>query len=111
MRKNLKKLINSKTVPDSRTYEKREAGMVYEDTVCLKIIGPGGNTEMIKWNDVEEVHAFKRDLGSVDLICLSFKKTYKEKYYEINEGMVGYHDLLEILPHRLSGYNPDWFPA
>ena len=84
-------------------------GTVYEDTIHLKIAGPKGNTAAVKWDDIEEVHAFKRDLFTFDLICLSFKKAGREEYYEISEDMVGYHDLLEILPRRLRSFNMEWF--
>ena len=91
--------------------ENRENGIVYEDTICLKVTSPKGDIKTLKWSDIEEVYVFKRDLFAIDMICLSFKKLGKEEYYEINEDMVGYHDLLEVLPKRLCNYDPEWFSS
>lgn len=110
-RRNLKKAAKNKINDGLFPNEKPENGMVYDDIAYLKITGPKGDTKTLKWSDVEEVHAFKADLFHIDLICLSFKKSDGKEYYEINEDMVGYRDVLEILPKRLPNYDPGWFSS
>jgi len=65
----------------------------------------------LRWVEVEEVHAYKRDLFTTDLICLAFKKVGSEEYFEIHEEWEGYHDLLNLLPIRLPQFTLQWIFA
>jgi hypothetical protein len=108
-RRGLEKILKDKGKQDPRALENPEYGFLSGDTDCLRMKNDKGDSWELQWREVEEVHAFKRDLFSSDLICLAFKKTGKEEYYEIHEEMAGYHDLLEILPTRLPKFTSDWF--
>ena len=61
----------------------------------------GGNRVM-RWEVVERVEAFKRDLFSVDLICLEFTAQNGEGI-EIDEDDEPWRRLVEQLPARLEG--------
>jgi hypothetical protein len=111
VRRRVAKLLKSKIKHDPRALEKPEYGSVVGDTDCLRIRSKKGKSSELRWIEVEEVHAFKRDLFSIDLICLAFKRVGKEEYYEIHEDMVGYHDLLQVLPTRLPGFSSEWFSS
>ncbi len=70
-------------------------------------------TAHLQWDDVEKVHAFKRDLVTVDCVCLAF--TSKDGIIEIAEDTEGYSEVLERLEIHL-GVTPEWmltvmFPA
>src|SRR5207302_7569342 len=93
-RRTVKKLLKSKVKHDPRVLEKPKYGTVVGDTDCLRIRSAKGDALELRWSEVEEVHAYKRDLFSTDLICLAFKKIVSEDYYEIHEDWQGYHDLL-----------------
>ena len=110
-RRSVEKPLKSKAKHDPRALEKPEYGSVTEDTDCLRIRRGKGDSLELRWSGVEEVHAYKRDLFTTDLICLAFKRSGREEYYEIHEEMAGYHDLLEVLPSRLPGFSSEWFPA
>jgi hypothetical protein len=97
-----------KTKSDPRCLEDPQYGSVFGDTDCLRIRGRKGDSAELHWRDVEEIHAFKMDLYTTDLICLAFKKSDTNAYYEINEEMAGYHDLLEVLPNRLPKFTMAW---
>ena len=63
----------------------------------------------LEWHDVSAVLAYKRDLYSVDLICLGF--VTPEGTIEVDEEMQGWSQMLEELPSRLPGVPPvsDWW--
>src|ERR1041385_444514 len=110
-RRGVKKLLKRKAKHDPRALEKPEYGSVVGDTGCLRIRTGKGNSSELPWSEVEEVHAYKRDLFATDLICLAFKRSGKDEYYEVHEEMAGYHDLLQVLPSRLPEFSSEWFPA
>lgn len=93
---------------DPRALENPKYGILSEDGERLRVTKEVGSVEML-WTNVEEVHAFKRDLYTTDLICLAFKREGTNEYIEIHEEMAGYHDLLQALPGRLPGFRLDWF--
>lgn len=66
--------------------------------------------QVLDWDSIVDVQAFKRDLWAVDCICLEFRATDKS-VMEVNEEMAGWQELLELLPARLSGFPvfEDWF--
>ena len=103
--------MKSKVKSDPRLLENAKNGSVFGDTQGLKFRGPKGDFSELRWIDVEEVRAFKRDLLTTDLICLAFKKSGKEEHYEMNEEMVGYHDLLELIPEHLPRFNLEWLSS
>ncbi len=66
-------------------------------------------TEKFLWDSVIEVFAFKRDLFSVDLICIGFRVDTEGTFYEIDEEMSGYNDVVKFLEMPFDGINVDWF--
>ena len=57
---------------------------------------------LLAWAEVRRVTALKRDLSRVDLICLQFEGM-KGQVYEVHEEMVGWHEMITILPQHLPG--------
>jgi hypothetical protein len=110
-RRRVGKLLKTVGKTDPRALESAKHGTLLADADGLRIKRERGSSLKLQWSEVEEVHAFKRDLFTTDLICLAFKKAGKEEYYEIHEEMAGYHDLLEILPTYLPKFTSDWFYA
>src|SRR5206468_8395210 len=100
-RRTVEKLLKSTAKHDSRALENPKYGSVLGDGDYLKIKNGKGDSSELRWTDVEEVHAFKKDLFSTDLICLAFKRSGREEYYQIHEEMAGYRDLLELRPSLL----------
>lgn len=107
-RRTVEKLLKSKTQHDPRAIEDPKYGTVAGGVECLRITSGKGDASELGWSEVEQVHAYKRDLLTTDLICLAFKKSGKEEYYEIHEEMAGYHDLLEVLQSRLPRFTLEW---
>jgi hypothetical protein len=68
--------------------------------------------ESFSWDDVEKVKTFKRDLYTVDLICLYFE-CKNNKGFEINEEMEGWEELIKQLHDYLPGCKKweEWFMA
>jgi len=107
-RRSVEKILKSKTKHDPRALEDPKYGRVVGDADRLKVTRSKGDSSELRWSEVEEVHAYKRDLFTTDLICLAFKRSGKEEYYEIHEEMAGYHDLLEVLQSRLPKFSLEW---
>ncbi len=110
-RRTVEKLLKSKTRHDPRALENPRYGTVADGADCLRITRDNGDALELRWSEVEEVHAYKRDLFTTDLICLAFKKSGREEYYEIHEEMAGYHDLLDALPRHLPKFTLEWILA
>jgi|SRR2546427_48556 len=108
-RRSIEKILRRKAKHDPRALEDPKYGSVVGDVDCLRGISGKGDSSELRWSEVEEVHAYKRDLFTTDLICLAFKKCGREEYYEIHEEMAGYHDLLEGLPSHLPKFTLEWF--
>lgn len=65
----------------------------------------------VHWPSVREIRAYKRDLLTRDLICLAFRDTDADEYFEVHEEMVGF-DLLrarlaEVFPTVPAGWFGD----
>jgi hypothetical protein len=103
------KFLKSRRHQSPRTLENPEHGTVVHDVDCLRITTAKGATLELCWSEVEEVHAYKEDLFNIDRIWLAFKKLGKEEYYKIHEDMMGYHNLLNVLPGYLPEFTSDWF--
>jgi len=67
-------------------------------------------TVSIAWSDVCSATAFKRDLWSVDCICLHFGRA-DDTGVEVDEDMAGWNRLMNALPTLLPGCTPhsEWF--
>lgn len=108
-RRTLEKSLKSKTRHDPRALEDPKLGTVAWGVDYLRITSGNGDPSQLQWSEVEDVHAYKRDLFTTDLICLAFKKSGTEEYYEVHEEMAGYHDLLEVLQSCLPEFTLEWF--
>ena len=108
-RRTVEKLFKSTAPHDPRALEDPKYGTVAGGLDCLRITSGKGDASELRWSEIEEVHAYKRDLFATDLICLAFKKSATEEYYEVHEEMVGYHDLLEALQRHLPRFTLEWF--
>jgi hypothetical protein len=79
----------------------------------------GGAPARVRWDEIIEVRAFKMDLISRDLVCLSIsagKGGVASRSIQLHEEMPGWYTLLEELQANLPGCRTDWwaevaFPA
>ncbi len=102
-------LLARKDKLDPRVLENEKYGAIFCDEEFIKVTTSKNIVHLIPWRKIEEVHAFKRDLFTVDLICLALKLTDEDGYFEVHEEMHGYHDMLKVLPDRLPGYTESWY--
>lgn len=65
--------------------------------------------EQLSWDSVLEIFVFKRDLFSVDLICIGFRIDNEGVYFEIDEEMKGYKELESFLITRFKDIKKEWF--
>jgi len=64
---------------------------------------PSRDGVFIKWDDIDKVVAYKRDLLTEDLVCIKIIDG-KNDSIEINEEIEGFHDALRDLPSYLKGF-------
>lgn len=105
-----RKFLENASNRDPRSCEDAKYGIIVADSNTLSITRPKGDSTELRWSEIDEVHAYKVDLFSVDLICLAFKKLGRAEYCEINEQMSGYHDLINSLGEYLPKFDLTWFP-
>src|SRR6266446_5864180 len=79
-RKAFKNFLKNKGKRNPRALEDPKHGTLSGDADCLRIRSNKDDSWELQWSEVEEVHAFKRDLFMIDLICFAFKKIGKEEY-------------------------------
>jgi hypothetical protein len=106
-RRSLDGLIN-RAYPTSRTRQRRDCG---HDGRLLETPLSGRELFRVRWPEVREIRAYKRDLLATDLICLGFRDTETDEYFEVHEEMTGF-DLLrtrlaEVFPTIPSGWFED----
>lgn len=63
----------------------------------------------VAWSEIREVFAYKEDLFSYDVICLGFRVSEDGTFWKVSEEVVGYKELIAVLPHRFPGIRTDWF--
>ncbi len=66
----------------------------------FKARSENGDLACVFWEEVREIVAFKRDLLTVDLICLGFRISDSDDYFEIDEEDAGYQTLVSELERR-----------
>jgi hypothetical protein len=62
----------------------------------------------MRWAEVHRATAFKRDLFTVDCICLLFARL-DDTGLELGEEMAGWRSFVAALPLHLPGCHDDWF--
>ncbi len=67
-RRNVAKILRNKSKIDPRALENPKYGHVVGDVECLRLSSAKGDCSELRWSDVEEIHAYKRDLFTTDLI-------------------------------------------
>ena len=69
----------------------------------------GANVAHIRWSDVIEIFAFKRDVLTYDLICLGFRVSDDGTFWEVTEDFENYDQLEAELKREFPGIRTDWF--
>jgi hypothetical protein len=81
--------------------EARVAHSAIGATVTSRSLDGDSKVEEIRWAEVVEVAAYKRDCFSVDLMCVAL--IGHENALEVSEGMKGWNELLDNLNEYLPG--------
>lgn len=72
----------------------------------------GGRAEFaVRWDDVVEIAAFKRDLFTCDEICLGFRTRGGDEFWSVGEDDAGFEGVVTELERRFSGIRTDWRAA
>ncbi len=59
--------------------------------------------EVVAWEKIHRVVAFKRDCYTVDMICIAFMDRDGLVLLEVDESAAGYQELVDRLPQHLVG--------
>ncbi len=96
---------------------RRQFNIVYDDTAVRLLRADSDALEWeIRWQEIIEIAAWKRDLVAVDLICLGFRWAGSEVYKEVDEETEGWDALIKQIRHRYGADDREWwrevaFPA
>ena len=71
------------------------------------VVSANGDRASVVWTEVREIVAFKRDLLTVDLICLGFRADESECWFEVDEECDGYEELITEVECRFE-IESDW---
>jgi hypothetical protein len=94
-----------------RSLENSESGKITADEHGFQISLKGEATPKLPWAEVTEIHAFKRDLLTVDIICQALRMKFDGLFYEIHAEMSGYHDFQLAMERHLPAYDRlRWYP-
>lgn len=62
-----------------------------------------------RWEDVIRIEAYKKDMFSVDLVCLDFFVKSSDLSYRTHEDMKGFPDLRDRMQRHFSSIKNDWW--
>ncbi|RJR44164.1 MAG: hypothetical protein C4576_13340 [Desulfobacteraceae bacterium] len=63
----------------------------------------------VKWDEIDQILGYKRDLFTTDLICWGFHAPQDDKTVEVHEEMLGFKELEETVGLRFGIKLEDWF--
>lgn len=84
-------------------------GAVRFDASAFEILEKDEVQARVRWEDVIEVFAFKRDCFAYDEICLGFRCSVSNDAYWVSEEHDGYGQLVEAIERRYGRTREDWF--
>lgn len=79
------------------------------DEAGFDVVANAGVTIQITWDSVVEIVVFKRDLFSIDEICLGFRCRGRDDYQWVGEEDLEFSALQAEVEKRFSGIRTDWF--
>lgn len=82
----------------------------------VRLLKDGAEVWRFRWDEVTRIVTYKRDLFSVDLICLDFFVESQQLTYTTHEEMQSFRDLCEQMQHSFPSIGEGWwsevaFPA
>jgi hypothetical protein len=75
----------------------------------LALFENGRETYRFRWTDVSKVETYKRDLFSVDMICLDFAVDADQRVYMTHDEMDGFSELSSRLTQYFPSIASDWW--
>jgi hypothetical protein len=98
--------------------EDSKHGTIYADSQGVSLDRDGQDVVSVLWSQILEICAYKRDLFTVDLICigLGFQDRGHHVVLELHEEMLGFKEFMVALNNRFPFRDPEWwtkvaFPA
>ena len=68
-----------------------------------------GNTEGVKWSEVERIFTYKVDCFTSDMIWLAFERSGHDGALHIREEVEGFQDLMLAMGKAFPRINPEWY--
>lgn len=62
----------------------------------------------VKWNEVQKILAFKRDMVTTDLVCLEFQLVGKDEAFEVNDDVGEFWDLVKRVKDVFPDSDQEW---
>jgi hypothetical protein len=81
---------------------------VSPDGVRLTSSKSGREIWAVRWDELDEIVAYKEDAGVVDHICLAFRKRGEDSFHVTDEETAGWEDLNRALTERFGIEKSRW---
>lgn len=121
--KNAKKIVN-RILSDVQNGKVEETILESEINGIITLTGTGFQVkekseellETVHWNRVTHIFAYKKDLGTTDLVCLGWKLDNSDQTLEVHEDMLGFKKLNQAMLEHYKSIPETWamdiyFPA
>lgn len=84
---------------------------IIADGFGFALVKGGRQGTCVRWEDVVEIVAYKRDLFACDEVCMGFRRRGLPHYVEVNESQRGFRQLQGQLRERFALDIDSWLPA
>jgi hypothetical protein len=91
--------------PANRIVVVSDTGLAVEDALLEETVWS------VRWDAIEEIIAFKRDMLTVDDLCLGILPLGGRSYHVCDEDMPGWAEANRALERRFGIRFAEWFPA
>ncbi len=68
-----------------------------------------GEKNTIEWDEVSDIFAYKKDLGTTDMICLGWKLFRHDEMIETHEEMLGFSKLCDTMVDKFKKISISWY--
>ena len=75
----------------------------------VRLFAEGREVWCFRWDEVVRIETYKRDIFSMDLVCLDFFIVSREVPCRTHEDMQGFPELRECMQRQLSSISESWW--
>ena len=91
-----------------RLFESNDDVRYVTDSSCMKLVKPIHQViATIRWDEIEEICAYKADKLTVDEVCIGFRT--QSRWYEIGEFHPEFQAVVSVMHRHLNAFPNGWY--